>query len=229
MPINFEIKKISKLILFIFVLILLLFIISQIAILSSSNENLHKAAKLFDLDAEDNIPTYFSSMLFLFCSVLLFFIGKAELNQNSKFWLILSLVFLFLSIEDFIQLHEKFTNIVFSKFHTSGALRFVWIYPALLIVIMAFFYFRKFFFNLPRKTRINFIIAAGLFFTGTFALEFIAGIILSFEGENKSQLFVLLAAIEESLENLGVWFFIHTLLYYLSSIKPKIEINLIKQ
>lgn len=228
MPLNFEIRKISQLILFIFVLILIVYIISQIAILSSSNENLQKVARIFDLDGEGNIPTYFSTMLFLISSILLFLISKIELNQNSKFWLVLSFIFLFLSIEDFIQLHERFTNVVFLKFHTGGALRFIWIYPAFLTVILAFFYFRKFFFNLPRKTRINFIIAAILFFTGTFILELIGGIILSSHGEIKSQLFLLFTAIEESLENLGVWFFIHTLLYYLSSLNPNIEIHLAK-
>lgn len=227
MPLKFEIKKIARIILIVIFLLLFFHIIFQITLIYSSNEILEKVAKLFHIDSEGNIPTYFSSLLFFISSFLLLLISKIEFTGNSKYWLILSLVFLFLSVEDFIQLHEKFTNIVFDKFHTSGALRFIWIYPAILIVILSFLYFRKFFFNLPRKIRINFIIAAGLFFTGTFALEFIGGILLSDEGEIKSNLFYILATIEETLEFLGLWFFIRSLLNYLSSIKSKFEIRLI--
>lgn len=227
MPINFEIKKITKIILLVIFLLLSFHILFQIALIYSSNEILLKTVKLFHFDSEGNLPTYFSSLLFLISSVLLLLISKIEFNRNSKYWLLLSLVFLFLSIEDYIQLHEKFTNIIFDKFHISGAFRFIWIYPAALIIILSFFYFRKFLFGLPIKTKLNFIIAAGLFFTGTFILEFIAGILLSHQGEIKSNLFYILATIEETLEFLGLWFFIRALLYYVSSIKSKFEIHLV--
>ncbi len=227
MQLSFEIKKIARMILFIILLLLFFHIIFQIALIYSSNEILEKGAKLFHLDLEENLPTYFSSLLFFISSVLLLLISKIEFNRNSNYWLILSFVFLFLSVEDFIQLHEKFTNILFDRFHISGAFRFIWIYPAALIVILSFLYFRKFFFGLPRKTRINFIIAAGLFFTGTFILEFSAGILLSHQDEIKSNLFYILATVEETLEFLGLWFFIRTLLYYVSSIKSNFEIHLV--
>lgn len=195
MPINFEIKKITKIILFVIFLLLSFHILFQIALIYSSNEILLKVARLFHFDSEGNFPTYFSSLLFFISAILLLLISKIEYNGNSKYWLILSIVFLFLSAEDYIQLHEKFTIIVFHKFHTSGAFRFIWIYPAALIIILSFLYFRKFFFGLPRKTRINFIIAAGLFFTGTFILEFSAGILLSHQDEIISNLFYILATI----------------------------------
>src|SRR3972149_7933048 len=59
--------------------------------------------EMFDLDAEGNIPTYFSTILIFGCFVLLCFIGVVRKMADKTYflWLLLAAIFLFLSFDEF--------------------------------------------------------------------------------------------------------------------------------
>lgn len=63
-----------------------------------------------DLDGEVNIPTWFSSAQLLMVGVLMmvFVIGKYQQNERAYTMLLGSLGFTFLSLDEFVQLHELF-------------------------------------------------------------------------------------------------------------------------
>ena len=87
---------------------------------------------LFDLDEERNIPTLYASITLLFCSVLLSIIAFARKNGSmSAFlqWLGLAGIFLFLSIDEAVIIHEHLIDPIRSTLNTSGFLYFAWLIP----------------------------------------------------------------------------------------------------
>lgn len=75
-------------------------------------------AIIFDLDAESNIPTWYSSaQLLLIClaSISIYFAQPNNPFYKSISFLLASIVFLFLSIDEVAQFHEKFYAIAFGS------------------------------------------------------------------------------------------------------------------
>ena len=70
----------------------------------------YKFRTLFNFDYELNIPTFYSAISLLFSSLILFIISKMIKNKSFEiyYWKFLSLLFLFLSIDEFSQIHEWF-------------------------------------------------------------------------------------------------------------------------
>src|SRR5690606_1858442 len=71
--------------------------------------------KLFDLNTEGNIPTLFSTLLLLTAALLLglkYLKAATYDDSNKRYWLFLSLVFVFLALDESLQIHEKVTNII---------------------------------------------------------------------------------------------------------------------
>ena len=66
-----------------------------------------------DLDNEGNIPTWFSSAQLLMVGVLMmgFGIGKYQQNERAYAMILGSLGFIFLSLDETVQLHELFGSI----------------------------------------------------------------------------------------------------------------------
>ena len=68
--------------------------------------------KLFDLDEEQNIPTFFSYFLLNFCCFLLLIIHLQQKILNSRwsmYWLFLAIIFFILSFDEAASVHERFS------------------------------------------------------------------------------------------------------------------------
>ena len=69
--------------------------------------------QMFDLDREANIPTWYSSSALLVASGLLAIIAKVQASLGAPFvrhWAALSLIFLFMSIDESAAFHDKVIN-----------------------------------------------------------------------------------------------------------------------
>ena len=67
--------------------------------------------RLFDLDAEENVPTFFSALLLLLAALLLALITvlkRASSDTYSRHWATLSLILLYMSVDEFSGIHEMF-------------------------------------------------------------------------------------------------------------------------
>src|SRR5262245_25198034 len=92
--------------------------------------------RLFSLDGEPKIPEWFSSCLLLSCSVLIGIIAAANRQkQYARHWAILSMAFLYLSMDEAAQLHEMSIKPLRAMFHFSGYLYFGWVVPASILVL----------------------------------------------------------------------------------------------
>ncbi len=207
----------TKLLYLIFIL-LFLNIIGIISKFYFSHGFVYGLIPLFDFDTEKNIPTFYSSFALLFSSVLLLIITIYHKRNSSAYlsWLGLAFIFLFLSMDEFITIHEKFTELVRELLNTSGVFYYAWIIPYGVALIAFLIAYLKFLANLPRNTMILFVLSGITFISGAIGFEMLGGWYAELYGENNFA-FSLFYTCEEFLEMLGIVIFIYTLLRYINS------------
>jgi len=206
----------AKLLYFIFAL--LLFNIIGIISKYYFGYSIYGLVRLFNFDIERNIPTLYSTLALLFASILLLIITIAHKRNNSAYlsWLGLAFIFLFLSMDEFMSLHEHLIIPVRESLDTSGVFYFAWIIPygiALIVFVIVYF---KFLTNLPRNIMILFVVSGAVFVSGALGFEMVGGIYSELYGEN-NLLYASIYTCEEFLEMLGIAIFIYTLLRYINS------------
>ena len=191
--------------------------------------------KLFDLNTEGNIPTLFSTLLLLTASIVLGLIyikSRIAKSTDQIYWISLSIIFLFLSLDEALQIHEKVTNIIdligtereiSGITERPGYLRYVWVIPYFIMVVVIFITFYKFIFNLPAKTRNLFLLSGFIFVTGAVGLELLEAYFDSLLGANIYT--VILYNIEEAMEMIGVIIFIYALLDFMSIEENNVQVN----
>jgi hypothetical protein len=73
----------------------------------------YQFTRLFDVDGEQNIPSLYSASALLLCSILLATITYAKKLAGDAYvrhWGTLSIIFLFLSLDEALSLHEVLTE-----------------------------------------------------------------------------------------------------------------------
>lgn len=172
--------------------------------------------KMVDFDYEANLPSLYSVLALILCSIILFLVasGKKRTQQPYRFhWKLLAWIFLFLAIDEGASIHEDIGNIMEFFVTASGLLYFPWVIPyAGLVAFLALFYFR-FLLHLPRPTMVRFIIAGGLFLTGAVGLEMISAQEADING-TATITYSILYTIEELCEMIGIVIFLQALLEY---------------
>jgi len=166
---------------------------------------------LFDLGKEGNIPTMFSVLLLLYSSLLLAFIWHVK-NQTKEedrnYWLWLSLIFLYLSVDEFSSIHETIGNALEGVFNINGPLWFPWKIPFGLGLIVFVLSYLKFLTRLPKRTRNLFIIS------GAMGIETGEGFV-KYAYKIPDFNYRAFEPLEESLEMIGVIIFIKAHIEYI--------------
>ena len=171
----------------------------------------------FDLGHEPSVPALYSSLALMGSAALLAIIGFGKRRQQARYakhWLALSLIFVGLSIDECVMIHEMIDNYTANFIERSGALHFVWVIPGGLFVLFTGLAYLGFLRHLEARTRWLFIQAGALFVFGAIGMEMVAGVIAESSGlESLHHTFS--QAVEETCEMLGVVLFIYALLDYL--------------
>lgn len=149
--------------------------------------------QLFDLDEENNLPTWFSSFLLLNCSAVLFVSLPRHTGSFKWQWRLLAFGFLILSIDEVAGLHESV--------HT--AIDFNWALPAGALVLVVGATFIPFLLALPRRTATWYALSGTIYFSGAIGVEW-----LSRDMDEDDIAYGFATALEESLEMLGAWLFL---------------------
>ncbi len=174
-------------------------------------------AMRFDLNHEVNVPTWYASSSLLSCAFLLGIIAVAKRRGGGPFvlhWGLLSLVFLYLSMDEASGLHEILIVPLRRRLGTHGLLYEAWVIPAFVLVCLFALSFLRFLWHLDRRTRSLFIYAGVTYVGGALGLEMIDGAIAEVYGPESLRYLVVMTA-EEMLEMLGVIIFLCALLDYL--------------
>ncbi|MCI5219231.1 MAG: hypothetical protein D3914_08580 [Candidatus Electrothrix sp. LOE2] len=219
---TFHPKKTALFFLATVVLLTVLHCIAQTVFFSTDNPDLLELTGYFDLDIENNIPSFYSAFAILLCSLLFFCISSLEKKQGRKrrYWLGLACVFLFLAFDEAFALHEGLGDLTEEYLQRTeilqvgGLLYFPWIIPySLLTTILGLLYFH-FILSLPRKTTVLLILSAIIFLTGAVFFDMLGGREAELNGYY-SITYTVLYTIEEFLEMNGIVLLMYTLLDYI--------------
>jgi hypothetical protein len=179
----------------------------------------HGLLRLFDVSGESNVPEWYSAITLGLSSVLLLVIGlvkKGERDRFAWYWLFMSIVFCFLSLDEAACIHEGVGSLMSNSVKTGGALSYGWVIPwGLFTLGFAFLYFR-FLAALPRRTAVLMVISGAIYVGGALGFELLEGYLDEKLGA-LSMTEVLVRAGEELLEMGGILLFNFTLLRYIET------------
>lgn len=183
--------------------------------------------RLFSLDTEGNVPTYFSSLLHLISALLLSMCALLASRENSRqalYWWGLALFLLFMSIDEAVSIHELFMTPVRNLLDTGGIFFFAWVVPAFLILVVLAILYWPFIMSMPRSLMVRFLVAIGVFLSGAMGLEMIGGLIAENQGTDHAS-FYLITDLEETLELTGAVLFIRAILLHLAGIGRPVVVS----
>ncbi|TAI47994.1 hypothetical protein [Flagellimonas allohymeniacidonis] len=207
--------------------ILLVFNVISLAVSLNTDDSLiKKAASLFDLNSEDNLPTLYATLSLFLSAFLLFYIAQSSSNPKSKknLWLLLCFIFIFLGFDEMFSFHEVLMELIRSHFEVGGYLYFAWVIPYGIAVIVLGVLYLPFLLNLPKKIRLLFVLSGLIFVFGALGIELFEGKHYEVNGEDFR--FAVFYTIEEVLEMLGIALFIYSLLIYISSYSKKSSLTI---
>ncbi len=187
------------------------------------NELALKVIAKLNLDKEVNdLPTWYQSSTLLLSSVLLLVIGLArrELkDKDAKYWGLLSLIFLFLSLDEAVSIHEQMTMPLRTTFHLEGFLFLSWVIPASFLVAVLGIVLSRFLFRLPSSTRNLMILSALIYLAGALGVEMVGANYMFMMNDppdiGSNFTYAIITTVEEFLEMTGIVVFIYCLLSYL--------------
>lgn len=165
--------------------------------------------ELFDVDEEESVPTWFSSMILLLTSVtlmLLYSVKRRMRDAHRLGWLGLAAGFFVMSIDEIAGFHEAINSV------TS----YSWAVPGLVLALMILVFYTKFLVSLPRRTAVNFVIAGATFVGGAVGVELATEPFL-YNDELDTLAYNLWTAVEEGMEMGGVIYFLYALNQYSQS------------
>jgi hypothetical protein len=178
-----------------------------------------KIIDLFNVNMELSIPTWYSGILLFACALTSYVISKIDLNiRNKPFWRFIAFTFVFLSIDELAEVHEKIGHYLGYVIETSGIFHFKWVLVYVPILIILGLVFIKFFRRVDRKLFRYMFLSAVVFIAGAVGFEMISAGWADIHGQ-ENMVFMAVSAIEEFFEMLGASIFIYATLDYIKRVK----------
>lgn len=174
--------------------------------------------RLFNVGREGNVPTWYSSSTLLLCCCLLALITLAKKKERGPYvlhWGVLSIIFLGLSIDESIQIHETVIEPLRSALNLGGFLYNAWVLPGAVFVLIVVVAYARFLIALPKRTRHLFIAAGSVYVFGVLGMDAVGARYKEIHGSNNMS-FALMQTAEEFLEMVGIVIFVYALLSYTS-------------
>lgn len=173
---------------------------------------------LFNLDRELNFPSWYSTIMIGFCSLLLRLIAIGKKKQGDRYakdWQLLAFIFLYLALDELLSIHEIFIIPEISEaLHLPWFLHSMWVIPGVIFVIWFAKRFIQFVRHLPPRSKKHFVSAAFIYIGGALIMEMVGSYFAEAQGQQHLS-YALVATIEEFMEMVGVVIFIYGLLSYL--------------
>jgi hypothetical protein len=169
--------------------------------------------QLLDVDQESNLPTWFSQLLLLIASALLWICARRNRSEGAPFtgnWYVLSVGFLLMSVDEVAGVHESINSVIVVS----------WAIPAAFGTLVVGLAFVPFLLHLPRLIALLFAAAGALYLTGALAAEIMGNSMVEARLENTLG-YKMTTMGEESLEMTGLILFVYALLRYMRGLgKP---------
>jgi hypothetical protein len=159
--------------------------------------------QLFDVDEEENLPTWFSGFLLGLTALWVWVVAEAKRGSSDRFrvhWTLLAGGFFLLSLDEIAGLHESVNTVIEVNWAIPGGIL------ALLVGVMFF----SFLWSLPSRTRMAFLVAGAIYVGGGAGVELIGEPM-----ETDTMAYNLTTVVEEGMEMGGVILFLAALLRYM--------------
>ena len=163
--------------------------------------------QLFDVDQENNLPSWYSGFLLGLTSCLLWVCARQKRVDGDRWcrhWYVLSIGFLLLSVDEVAGVHESINSVIVMTWAIAGGVLAG-------VIGLAFV---PFVLHLPRRTALLFAAAGAAYLAGTVGIEIIGNNMVSHNLQDTLP-YIFATLVEESLEMLGVVLFVHSLLAYM--------------
>lgn len=164
---------------------------------------------LFDLDEEQNVPSWFSGAQLLLAAALAFALATAYRRvapADARAWSASAAVLVAASLDEIAGIHETVNSLIVMS----------WAIPFGILALVVAALFLPFVRRLPPPTRNGIIVSGALYFTGAIVVELITN--RYFDQDTKRQFrYALFSLVEEALELFGVWIFVRTLLAHMNA------------
>lgn len=172
---------------------------------------------------EQNILTWLSSALLLYCALMLTSIGLSVKQRSdapsimSRRWIELSIIFFLLSLDEVAELHEGVNVVLTRSYDLKGYFYFAWIIPGAVFALTIFVRTLGLLRTLPATIRRRMLFSGALYLAGAIGIEAVGANYSFHAGQVQDLTFQLLCTVEEGLEVLGLWVFYRTLVLYFDS------------
>jgi hypothetical protein len=205
------------------VIVILALLLVDVLATGASRAGLHYPSgieRILEVDEENSLATWFSSTLLLTCAVALFAVALCRRSAAERYvphWFLLSFVFVALSIDEAIEVHEGTIGPVRDAFGLSGIFYYAWVVPAFIaLAVMAPLYVR-FLLHLPARFAVLFLVSGAVYVTAAGGLEMFEGLAAETSGSTGLGAMAL-QRLQESLEMVGAALFLFSLLAYLREV-----------
>ncbi len=169
-----------------------------------------------NLDAENNLPTRYATLLLTVNAALLWANGRRRHPQaptRPVYWRLMALVFVALALDESWSVHERAGRLLGQWAGLGDHSWILWVVPAALCLGLLWLIVRDFLARLPAPTRRAFLLAAGLYVGGALGFEVIGAGQRALFGWGPG--YLALTLIEETLELAGQSLFLLALFDHL--------------
>lgn len=184
----------------------------------TGHTNIFGIVPQFFLDSEQNVATYFASLLLLLAAALLAVIAWHAHQAGKRFrrhWTGLSAVFLFMSLDEAVSFHELLIEPLRETLGAGGILHFTWVVAGAAFVLVMGLLYSVFLYRLPPPFRRLFVVSGALYVAAVLGIESLGAARAEAAGHENLP-YVLIASVEEIVEMAAIVLFIYALLRYVA-------------
>jgi len=159
--------------------------------------------QLFDLDEENNLPTWFSGFLLTVTSAAVWICAYRKRLGMDPWWMqwyMLAAGFLLLSVDEIAGLHETVKTMI----------EMSWAIPAEILALLVGLTFVPFLLSLPTTTRNWFIVSGCIYVAGAVGMEIVGDPM-----DADTMIYNLTTVVEEGMEMAGIIVFLFALTTYM--------------
>ncbi|MDX2416089.1 MAG: hypothetical protein QNK19_01360 [Xanthomonadales bacterium] len=174
----------------------------------------------FDLDEEESLGTWFSTLILLLAGLLSFIQAKYSDGGHNRWhfcWWLLGIGFCILSLDEVAGFHE-FVNTMVEGTHWTT-------FGAGLVLVMGIV-FLPFWLSLPKRTRVLFLIAGAIYVGGAVGVEW-GTIWHEDHGELDTLGYNLWNALEEFMEMAGIVLYIYAISAHIEACRQGARLELV--
>ena len=133
--------------------------------------------RIFNLDREMNIPTWYSGLMLVSCGLIIrgiFSIKKLQSDLWWRKWRTLSIIFFILAIDEIASIHEVLIiDDLADALNLPSFWHSVWVIPGTILVAIFIWKYWEFILYLPNQLKPYFLIGISLYLGGALGLSLI--------------------------------------------------------